>query len=361
MVRLGLWNHRVGVGGNEFATFAKQVRDHGMGAMELLAMDMRRMGLYIARTLSFKECTFDIVNVNMSSEFEKTYDLSVAMWNQVKISIKKALAMKTKSIELAKKYTKLGFELPGESNFINETEEWDSDGNEILSAKSLKKRNRRLKECLRKLSMLWRVYWSSHQRFFRYLCVSAKVKKTVSLAKNALKEGKCVVVGLQSTGEAQTIKALNENGTLDTFISAPKAVLRSFLMSHFPVAIRPTAVNFKSLKKDENNFVTCPNNHFVSIVKNEEYWGRTCSKCEEIRKGSVYYRCDSCANVYCDKCCISKNSNLRTTRSGRTIQSTSPEQSKQVEDNVDEDNNDDDDDGSSYVLFTRTQHSNTHK
>ncbi len=57
MVRLGLWNHRVGVGGNEFATFAKQVRDHGMGAMELLAMDMRRMGLYIARTLSFKECT----------------------------------------------------------------------------------------------------------------------------------------------------------------------------------------------------------------------------------------------------------------------------------------------------------------
>ena len=79
-------------------------------------------------------------------------------------------------------------------------------------------------------------------------------------------------------------------------------------------------------------------------MKNEEYWGRTCSKCEETGKGSVYYRCDSCANVYCDKCCISKNSNLRTTRSGKTIHSMSPKKSKQVEGDVDEDDDNDDDD-----------------
>jgi len=327
---------------SEFRAFAKQVRDYGMGAMELLAMDMRRMGLYIARTLSFKECTFDVVTASMNSKFEDTYDLSVEIWKQVKNSIKKALLLKKKSIEIALRHSSLGFEIPGEeTNFLenDEIDDWDSDGNVVLSSKSLESRKQRLNDFLRKTSMLWRVYWSSHQRFFRYLCVSAKVKKTISLAKNALSEGKCVVVGLQSTGEAQTIKALSENGILDSFVSAPKAVLRSFLISHFPMAVRPKAVDAEKVKVDDNNFVTCPNGHFIRVVKNEDYWGRTCSKCNENGQSSVYYRCDSCANVFCDKCCDTKNSNLRTTRSGRAIIST-PEKSKNIVDNVDDEDDD---------------------
>lgn len=48
------------------------------------------------------------------------------------------------------------------------------------------------------------------QRFFRHMCMSAKVPAAVRLAKKALAEGKCVVIGLQSTGEARTEEAINK-------------------------------------------------------------------------------------------------------------------------------------------------------
>jgi len=40
--------------------------------------------------------------------------------------------------------------------------------------------------------------------------MSAKVPAAVWLAKEALKEEKCVVIGLQSTGEARTEEAVNK-------------------------------------------------------------------------------------------------------------------------------------------------------
>ena len=43
------------------------------------------------------------------------------------------------------------------------------------------------------------------------------------LAKEALAEGKCVVIGLQSTGEARTADVIAERGEeLDDFVSGPK-------------------------------------------------------------------------------------------------------------------------------------------
>ena len=46
------------------------------------------------------------------------------------------------------------------------------------------------------------IYWAYHQRFFASLCMSAKMPTAVSLAMRALDAGKCVVIGLQSTGES---------------------------------------------------------------------------------------------------------------------------------------------------------------
>lgn len=42
------------------------------------------------------------------------------------------------------------------------------------------------------------------------MCISAKVPAVVRIAKEALTEGKCVVVGLQSTGEARTEEAVSK-------------------------------------------------------------------------------------------------------------------------------------------------------
>lgn len=47
--------------------------------MEIVAMDMKLRGMYIARQLSFHGVTFRIEEVPLSKEFEKIYDKSVAL------------------------------------------------------------------------------------------------------------------------------------------------------------------------------------------------------------------------------------------------------------------------------------------
>ena len=62
----------------------------------------------------------------------------------------------------------------------------------------------------------------AHLRFFRQLCTSAKVAEVARLALEALKEGHCVVIGLQSTGEARTTAMVeaadNGSGTFESFV-----------------------------------------------------------------------------------------------------------------------------------------------
>lgn len=37
---------------------------------------------------------------------------------------------------------------------------------------------------------LWGQFWASHQRFFKYLCIAAKVRRLVELAKIEKSQGK---------------------------------------------------------------------------------------------------------------------------------------------------------------------------
>lgn len=54
-----------------------------------------------------------------------------------------------------------------------------------------------------------------------------QVPNLVQMAKTALEEGKCVVIGLQSTGEARTADVVAERGEeLDDFVSGPKVRLK---------------------------------------------------------------------------------------------------------------------------------------
>lgn len=70
---------------------------------------------------------------------------------------------------------------------------------------------------------MWGQFWASHQRFFKYMCIAAKVPEVIQLTTKALEAGKCVVIGLQSTGEARTLEQLERNdGELNGFISTAK-------------------------------------------------------------------------------------------------------------------------------------------
>uniref|UniRef100_A0A7N8XVM7 Protein strawberry notch homolog 2 n=1 Tax=Mastacembelus armatus TaxID=205130 RepID=A0A7N8XVM7_9TELE len=169
MSRLGIWGE--GTPFRTFDDFLHAIEKRGVGAMEIVAMDMKVSGMYIARQLSFSGVSFRIEEIGLDNDFKLVYNKAAKLWAE-------ALQV-----------------------FMRAADELG-----LVSRKSL-----------------WGQFWSSHQRFFKYLCIAAKVRCLVELAQKELEAGKCIVIGLQSTGESRTREVLDENdGHLDRFVSAPK-------------------------------------------------------------------------------------------------------------------------------------------
>ena len=94
--------------------------------MELVAMDMKLRGRYIARQLSFAGVSFRIREVPMDAMYKtNVYDQSVKLWVAARDSFQ--------------------------------------ESSELLD---LDQRARKT---------MWGQFWSAHQRFFKYLCIAAKV------------------------------------------------------------------------------------------------------------------------------------------------------------------------------------------
>ncbi|XP_038572206.1 protein strawberry notch homolog 2 isoform X2 [Micropterus salmoides] len=181
MSRLGIWGE--GTPFRTFDDFLHAIEKRGVGAMEIVAMDMKVSGMYIARQLSFSGVSFRIEEIGLDSDFKLVYNKAAKLWAE-------ALQV-----------------------FMRAADELG-----LVSRKSL-----------------WGQFWSSHQRFFKYLCIAAKVRCLVELAQKELEAGKCIVIGLQSTGESRTREVLDENdGHLDRFVSAAEGVFHSLVMKHFP-------------------------------------------------------------------------------------------------------------------------------
>lgn len=65
MTRLGLWGE--GTPFKTFNSFIQTLERRGVGAMELVAMDMKLRGMYIARQLSFHGVNFNIEGVDVDN------------------------------------------------------------------------------------------------------------------------------------------------------------------------------------------------------------------------------------------------------------------------------------------------------
>uniref|UniRef100_A0A8C0FSE3 Protein strawberry notch homolog 2 n=1 Tax=Bubo bubo TaxID=30461 RepID=A0A8C0FSE3_BUBBB len=194
MSRLGIWGE--GTPFRAFDEFLHAIEKRGVGAMEIVAMDMKVSGMYIARQLSFTGVTFRIEEIPLDQQYKIVYD---------------------KAAKLAADW--IGLE----------------------SRKSL-----------------WGQFWSAHQRFFKYLCIAAKVRRLVELAKEELAKDKCIVIGLQSTGEARTREVLDENdGHLNCFVSAAEGVFLSLIQKHFPSTKRKREKG-TGLKRKRKSTLHCP-------------------------------------------------------------------------------------------------------
>ncbi|KAK9815308.1 hypothetical protein WJX72_001386 [[Myrmecia] bisecta] len=172
--------NRLGMAGFEDMSKMIQTLDSsGLGALELFSMGLKATGTYLSRTLSYAGAEFSIAKVPMEAVFNIMYNRSTELWHML-LRILRELRLPRKK---------------------------------------------------------WGLFFSAQQRFYRQMLMAAKVPETAKLALDAVeKQGMCVVIGLQSTGEANTEAKRRETGDeMEDFVSAPQLILQQFLENHFPV------------------------------------------------------------------------------------------------------------------------------
>ena len=170
--RLGLWGPSTAFKDED--DFIMDMLKGGIGAMELVAMHMKATGQYLARSLSFKDATFEIQEVKLSPEFKDMYDKAVEIWQKL----------------------------------IERPDWWIKENPNGYG----------------KPKNMMGLLWSAHLRFFSQMIMAAKVPEVVELVKKSLDDGMCAVIGLQSTGEAGSS---NQDETVDElFSNAANAIVK---------------------------------------------------------------------------------------------------------------------------------------
>jgi len=148
--------------------FASALGRGGVGASEILAMELKSRGLLVARSLSFDGTSFETVACPLSNEQRRTYDAACALWADLLESARRREAQEGKRIGT--------------------------------------------------------IFWGEHLRFFQQLLVSSKVDAAAERVRAALAAGEAVVIGMQSTGAAATEAAadrLASSGSRATNDAAP--------------------------------------------------------------------------------------------------------------------------------------------
>lgn len=183
MERMGLWGD--GAPFRSFEQFIDTVQKKGLGVAEMLAMEMKSSGMYVSRGLSYIQAEFATVEIELTKDQVKMFDTAAHVWNELRVALESAIS-RTRS-----------------SN-----------------------------------NRVWSTFWGAHQRFFKQLCLGIKVPAVVREAKAVLDAGYCVVIGLQTTGEASMeSEALSSKGPIKDFISLCREILTRFIQQQFPVMI----------------------------------------------------------------------------------------------------------------------------
>ncbi|XP_033119248.1 protein FORGETTER 1-like isoform X2 [Anneissia japonica] len=197
MERLGLWGD--GAAFKTFGQFIDAINRRGLGIAELLAMEMKSSGRYLSRGLSFKQAEFCMVESVLSEDQVKMYNTAVHVWNELRRSLQSAL-------------------------------DRTNTGN----------------------PKIWSLYWSAHQRFFKQICMGVKVPTILKEANKALDDGCCVVIGLQTTGEASLESELQrKDSQLVGFVSTAKEIFLNFVREYFPTKINLSTPQKCEVKVDE--------------------------------------------------------------------------------------------------------------
>jgi hypothetical protein len=164
--RLGLW------GGADFpfatrAEFVEALEAGGIAAMEVLARDLKALGLYAARSLSFEGIEYELIEHQLTPEQIRIYDAYAGAFQIIHNNLNAALQAAN---------------VTGETGTLNS------------QAKSAARS----------------AFESAKQRFFNHLITAMKTPALIAAVERDLKEGHAAVIQIVSTGEALMERRLSE-------------------------------------------------------------------------------------------------------------------------------------------------------
>lgn len=195
--RLGLW------GSSDFpfpsrSEFITAIEDGGVAAMEVLARDLKAMGLYVSRSLSFEGVEYEILEHELSEEQIRIYDSYAEAFQVIHTHLDAAMEASG---------------ITGKSGTLNK--------NAKAAARS--------------------AFESSKQRFFNHLLTSMKTPALLKATAADLQDGHAAIVQIVSTGAALTERRLaqiptEEWGDLQVDVT-PREYVIDYLMHSFPVQL----------------------------------------------------------------------------------------------------------------------------
>ena len=211
--RLGLW----GTGDFPFATradFVASMEKGGVAAMEVLARDLKALGLYAARSLSFEGIEYDIVEHKLTQEQIRIYDAYADAFQIIHKNLNEALKA---------------------ANITG------SDGSSY---------NRNAKAAARS------AFESNKQRFFNHLLTAMKCPTLIAALARDLEDGHACVLQVVSTNEALLDRRLAEIPSSEwgdlTIDITPREYVLDYLSHSFPTQL------FEVYSDDEHNICSRP-------------------------------------------------------------------------------------------------------
>lgn len=194
-MRLGLWGPETAFA--DRGQFVAAIRDGGIAAMELVARDLKAIGLYTARALSFAGVEYDVLEHELTPEQIAVYDAYADAWAIIHANLEAALEA-TRVVDAATGAT--------------------------LNANA-------------KSAALSR-FEGTKQRFFGQLLLSMKLPSLIPAVEADLEAGQAVVVQLVSTAEAMLDRRLAdlspaEREALEIDLS-PREYVIDYLSAAFP-------------------------------------------------------------------------------------------------------------------------------
>ncbi|WP_446660913.1 strawberry notch-like NTP hydrolase domain-containing protein [Blastomonas sp. SL216] len=196
--RLGLW------GGSDFpfasrSEFVAAIEEGGVAAMEVLARDLKALGLYSARSLSFDGVEYELLEHRLTGEQRRIYDSYASAFQVIHNNLAAAL----------------------ESAGVT------SQGHGTLNPQTR--------------SAARSAFESTKQRFFNHLITAMQTPAAIASIERDLEAGHAAVVQIVSTGEALQERRLAEIPAQDwddvSVDITPREYVLDYLAHSFPVQL----------------------------------------------------------------------------------------------------------------------------